>query len=336
MDRNPSKHKEYRKLSAPVARNFCVRNRLTYSHQVTSRCSIFPPMVQVDVFWAYGFGGSLAVAAAKPLRSVQTPLGSTYFVYTLLFLSLIWAPTGMLLLLRHPSWETMQAASSITAIPPFLVLGFGITNITQGMLGFWVGHRLTMQQRFGLAHLNWLAGYLGMFFILLYGWDGFGYDRFLYDRDMFGGVPWSPGAGLQPGAGPRFFVSSVAQTLYLDGVFLLPAFFALFVRWLRTDDPSAPSPFRLVASYLGAVFFGALPLAALMAMGTYAAAYVLRLIGIGATVAHVGGYLIGMPTVFALLWLSVLREGGPVQSLLCRAFGQREIAIRESRERASA
>lgn len=293
-------------------------------------------MVQVDVFWAYGFGGSLAVAAARPLRTEPKPLGSSYFVWTLLFLSLVWAPTGMLLLLRHPSWETMQAASSITSMPPWLVLGFGITNVTQGILGFWVGHRLTMQRRFGLAHLNWLAGYLGMFFILLYGWDGLGYDRFLYDRDMFSGVAWSPGAGLQTGAGPQFFLSSVAQTLYLDGLFLLPAFFALFVSWIRQGDDRAPGSASLVASYLGAVFFGAFPLAALLALGTYGAKLALLSAGLSASAAHLGGYLLGAPAVFALVWQLLLRDGGPVRGLLCRMFGNRDLSVLSESERASA
>ncbi len=293
-------------------------------------------MVQVDVFWAYGFGASLAVAAARPLRTEPRPLASPHFVFTLLFLSLVWAPTGMLLLLRHPSWETMQAASSITAIPPFLVLGFGITNVTQGILGFWVGHRLTTAGRFGLAHLNWLFGYLGMFFILLYGWDGLGYDRFLYDRDMFHGVAWSPGAGLQPGAGPRFLLSSVAGTLYLDGAFLLPAFFALFVRWIRSDVASAPSALRLVASYLAAVFFAALPLAAAMALGTYAAKQALVRLGLDEAAAHLGGYGIGIPVVFGLAWRVLLRQDGPMQALLCRAFGQKDETVTAQLQRAAA
>src|SRR3954469_17508410 len=128
-------------------------------------------MVQVDVFWAYGWGASLAAAAGPPLVKRERPLESRYFVATLLFLALVWAPTGLLLLLRHPSWETMQVADSFADLPPWLVLAFGITNITQGILGFWVASRLLAAGRTYAAHLNWLMGYFGMFFILLYGWD---------------------------------------------------------------------------------------------------------------------------------------------------------------------
>jgi hypothetical protein len=152
-------------------------------------------MVQVDVFWGYGWGAALAAAGGRKLVDEKKPLSSGFFVATLIFLSLFWAPTGMLLLLRHPSWETMQAAASFGSIPNLLVLGFGMTNVTQGILGFWVGLLLLRRGRDYLAQWSWILGYYGMFFILLYGWDGLGYDRFLYDRDMLPGSPaWAPGA----------------------------------------------------------------------------------------------------------------------------------------------
>ena len=113
-------------------------------------------MVQVDVFWAYGFGASLALAAGPQLTKLKSPCESKYFVWTILFLALIWAPTGMLLLLRHPSWETMQAAENFNGMNEFLVLGFGITNVTQGILGFWVGYKLLQKNKFYLANLNWM------------------------------------------------------------------------------------------------------------------------------------------------------------------------------------
>ncbi len=92
------------------------------------------------MFWAYGFGASLAMASGRQLAKLDQPFYSKYFVWTLLFLALIWAPTGMLLLLGHPSWETMQVAEDLQSIPAFLTLGFGISNVTQGILGFWTGY----------------------------------------------------------------------------------------------------------------------------------------------------------------------------------------------------
>jgi hypothetical protein len=105
-------------------------------------------MVQVDVFWAYGFGASLALAAGPKLAAVKKPLESRYMVWAVLFLALFWSPTGMLLLIRHPSWETMQAAENFYSMSEFLVLAFGITNVTQGVLGFWVGSRLVQAGKY--------------------------------------------------------------------------------------------------------------------------------------------------------------------------------------------
>lgn len=280
-------------------------------------------MVQVDIFWAYGLGGSLAAAAGPKLVREEKPYASSYFVKTVLFLALIWAPTGLLLLLRHPSWETMQAAPSLTAMPPFLVLAFGITNVTQGILGFAAGRWLMARGKPHLAHLNWLAGYIGMFFILLYGWDGLGYDRFLYDRDMFGGVAWSAGSGLH--AGPSFLISTVARTLYLDGVFLLPPLLYWFGKWTNEGSKGhSKSAVGAAVAYLGAVFFLALPTAALGAIATHFAD---RWLGplLPSQIGHVAAYVLGIPLGFGCANLLLLRSGAPGHALMRRFFAESEV-----------
>lgn len=285
-------------------------------------------MVQVDVFWAYGWGASLAAAAGRPLGRSEQPLASSFFVSTILFLSLIWAPTGMLLLLRHPSWETMQAASSLHSLSEWLILAFGITNVTQGILGFWVGQRLLHQGRDYLAQLNWIFGYFGMFFILLYGWDGLGYDRFLYDRDLLPGSPaWTAGAATAAGVLPalaRFLTSSVAKTLYLDGMYLLPPFFWLATRWRRAAVAASgsvpPSWLACITSYLGGVFVVGLGGAAVCALIVRGLAYLFGIKdqverGLGQApphlLAHVASYLVGLPLGLLLLLITVLRPRGP-------------------------
>lgn len=120
-------------------------------------------MVQVDVFWGYGFGASLALASGNQLAKTAEPFYTKYFVKTVLFLSLFWAPTGMLLLLKHPSWETMQVTDNFLSMSPWLVLSFGITNVTQGVLGFWIGQKLMAKGNYLYANLNWIFGYFGMF-----------------------------------------------------------------------------------------------------------------------------------------------------------------------------
>ncbi len=249
-------------------------------------------MVQVDVFWGYGFGASLAVASGVQLSGSKEPFYTKYFVQTVLFLALFWAPTGMLLLLRHPSWETMQAADTLQSIPPWLVIAFGITNITQGILGFWIGQKLMAKGHYYWANMNWLLGYFGMFFILLYGWDGLGYDRFLYDRDMHPGSPaWFPGAsGAQVNAWGSFvkhLCSSVAITLYEDGIWLLPPYFYLMYKWYRESAGKLNllpvSAVLLITIILALILIGTLGSAAITAIVVN---YTGSLLGVGNHVAR--------------------------------------------------
>lgn len=297
-------------------------------------------MVQVDVFWGYAWGASLAVACGRQLARRENPLDSQFWASTLIFLSLFWAPTGLLLLLRHPSWETMQAAQDLSDIPIWLILAFGITNITQGMLGFWVGLKLIKRGHELAAQLNWIAGYFGMFFILLYGWDGLGYDRFLYDRDLLAGSPaWTPGTATDNGtlAAITHFAlnfsttensASVITTLLTDGLWLIPPFIWLFVRWLQGDARAqgltAPGLGKIISSYLAGVFVIGLGGAALcaIAVATWA-----ELLGAGAVIWHEGFYapqnlglhLLAYPLGLACgltvcAWL--LRPGKPLHAIL--------------------
>ncbi|CBL44566.1 hypothetical protein HDN1F_09830 [gamma proteobacterium HdN1] len=289
------------------------------------------PMVQVDVFWAYGWGASLAVAGGKMLLAEKKPFESEFFVKTLLFLSLFWAPTGMLLLIRHPSWETMQVAENFSSMSEWLILAFGLTNITQGIVGFWVGLKLLEKGHHYLAHLNWLLGYFGMFFILLYGWDGLGYDRFLYDRDMLPGSPaWTAGAGTGGtvmgalSSLVTLLTSGVAITLYIDGLWLIPPFALLVCSWFRRNG-SELSYVSMVLKYIAGVFVLGFGSAAVSAV---CVAYTGEILGVANNIAraqglaeantamHILSYFIGLPLSFALLYALVFRPGMPGHRLL--------------------
>ncbi len=219
-------------------------------------------MVQVDVFWAYALGGSLAEAGGDKMLNQHDSVGNHYFAWTMIFLSVFWAPTGMYLLAQHPSWETMQVYDSISDIPPWLIVGFGLTNITQGILGYFTTRFLMKSNLTKFATLNWMLGYFLLFFVLIYGWDGTGIDRFLYDRDCFNGTAWTAGAGFQEGAGVYFLISSVAKTLYIEGAYLLIPYFLLVARWAQHNRQyGIPAILKLLMR----VFLMALPAAILCA-----------------------------------------------------------------------
>lgn len=294
-------------------------------------------MVQVDVFWAYAFGGSLGVASGIQLAKEAKPLYTEYFVKSLLFLALVWAPTGLLLLIKHPSWETMQVANNFQDIPPWIVLAFGFTNVTQGILGFIVSQRLMAKGKYYLASINALSGYFGMFFILLYGWDGLGYDRFLYDRDTLVGSPaWTPGA-----SGTSFniteFITSVTNflqsgvfvTLMIDAVILFPPFVIslIFIKqaYKGLGIKNEPSNISLIIYYAAVILIGTLASAAISALTVN---FVGSILGVGNHIArakgeipsntlqHVLSYFIGLPLSLIGMYYLLWKKGMPFYYLL--------------------
>jgi len=114
---------------------------------------------------------------------------------------------------------------------------FGITNITQGILGYWTGLKLIAARKYYYAVLNGIVGYFGMFFILIYGWDGLGYDRFYYCRDMIPGNPaWAPGEGMKNGivaATINYVTSGVGMILAIDGAYFAPPLIGLLHIWYK-------------------------------------------------------------------------------------------------------
>lgn len=202
-------------------------------------------MVQVDVFWSYGIGAGFAYAAQRQLREKPPTeenggwLANKYFNFNLLYLATIFAPSGLYLLWEFTNWETMQAGDK--SMPAWLVTLFAITNVTQGMLGFWVTHKLLAASKRYAALLQVFAGYFGMFFILVHGWDGKGYQRFFsQDRQEF--LNWTPEHILP------WFMSPVAITLGSMGVILIPLMVGPMTRWMTEAQRSALQDPREAAS----------------------------------------------------------------------------------------
>ncbi len=190
-------------------------------------------MVQVDVFWSYAMGAGFAAAASRQLidgAKLAAEQGrpdrlyeNRYFTTALVYLAALFVPSGIGLLWAFPSWETMHAGDR--DLSTWIVMLFAVTNVTQGMLGFWVTRKLLLAGKDFLAALQMVIGYFGMFFILVHGWDGTGYRRF-FSATKGDFVNWHFTDVF------RFLVSDVALTLYGMGLVLLPVMLGLMGRWL--------------------------------------------------------------------------------------------------------
>jgi hypothetical protein len=137
----------------------------------------------------------------------------------------------------------MHAAAGPGDLPGWLVAAFGLTNVTQGVLGYAVARRLW---RTGHRYLSWVQmplGYLAMFFVLVYGWDGTGYRRFFAPT----GAAWRSGVFDPTG----FLTSDVALTLYGMGVVLIPMLLWLQSGWWTADAGGRP---RIIALLLLTIF----------------------------------------------------------------------------------
>jgi hypothetical protein len=260
-------------------------------------------VVQVDVFWAYAIGAGCGAAAAAgeaageaaagggadPAAPARDLLDDRRLTATVLFLGCVFVPSGVWLLWRFTSWETMHAAAGPARVPGWLVAGFALTNLTQGILGYAVARGLWRRGHRYLAWLQMPLGYLAMFLLLAYGWDGTGYRRFLAPDDG----AWR--TGRLDAAG--FLGSDVALTLLGMAAVLVP-----LLLWMQSSWWGARR-WRTVALLLATIFG--------LALGTAVAATVLlTLLGPAA----------GVPATAALLVLA-LHPRGPAGALARRFPG---------------
>jgi hypothetical protein len=241
-------------------------------------------MVQVDIFWSYAIGAGFSLAAYRQLQqlgsgvsvnraktakrvadksarnriiSKPNPFENAYFIKSLLYLALLFAPSGIYLLWAFPSWETMHVFADKAAIPAWLVVIFAITNVTQGILGYWVTYKLTTLKKHYAAFLQPFIGYFLMFFILVNGWDNKGYQRFLSatGEDF---LRWDWSVGLS------WLKSDVALTLGVMGIIIIPVMLYWLSTWTKegytigenVDQERAArmSPLKLTALLLLMVF----------------------------------------------------------------------------------
>jgi hypothetical protein len=175
-------------------------------------------MVQVDVFWSYGLNAGLALAASRALKNEPTFWKNPAFTLSLLWTAIFFSPSGIYLLWNFPGWETMFVAENHLSIPAWLVCLFSVTNITQGVLGFWVTYHFIRKGNQKAARLQTIWAHLAMLFVLVVGWDGTGYKRFFYAGT---GAEWHSGVTYPIS---DFFSAPIFFTLLGMGVFLIPTY----------------------------------------------------------------------------------------------------------------
>ncbi len=233
----------------------------------------------------------------------EDAFNNEYFLKNLLFLSLLFVPSGAVLLWSNPSWETMQVGKYET-IPQWLVGIFSTTNVTQGLLGFYLTYRALMKGKYYQASMHTLLSYLGFFFILVNGWDNKGYQRF-FSRDRASFEDWRWG-NVVPWA-----FSDVSAILLTYGAAFLPLMYYWIIDWLLKGEDAekgreekelldrVPEAMKKLGEVNLAVFGGALG-------GAVAATVLVRRLGWGK----------GMAAWAALTGLSLSRVGfGPA---LCK------------------
>ncbi|CAA0137451.1 Uncharacterised protein [Mycolicibacterium vanbaalenii] len=264
-------------------------------------------MVQVDVFWSYAIGAGFAVAATRqiasagrhkdpsgPARNRWVRFSSPHRVVTLLYCAVLFAPSGIYLLWAFPDWETMQVATDHGSIPAWVVTLFVITNVTQGLLGYWVAERLILGGRRYAAFLQAGLGYFAMFFVLVHGWDGRGYQRFFSaDQETFQAWPANPTASEALDRVGSWLTSPVALTLAAMSVIVI------VLLWVMLDSlregyrlagvDRAPGALRLIITMLVAVF-GVCVVSAIIA----------------SVLIHLLGWFIGVLVAAGVIWFAVI------------------------------
>jgi hypothetical protein len=265
-------------------------------------------MVQVDIIWGYAFGATFAAGAARQLVNEDRPFNNKYYVHVLLFLSIFFAPSGLYLLWQFPHWETMQVAWTHSDLPAWLVVLFAITNVTQGILGYWIGYKLIKRKNnlYG-AHLNWIVSWILFWSLLVMGWDTTGWQRFLYDATVNNMLPWTPGTHL----GLSFFTSNVWFTLVVMGIVFFPMIYLPIARWIKDGaGPDATLQAQKKSKLVALLVIGTFGLTLAMAVISGLVVFLFR----DLTGSVLLGYLIGLP----LFWLAsvflLFRKGMPIHS----------------------
>lgn len=217
-------------------------------------------MIEIDTFFAFGVGAGFA-AFAGDLLKYQPWDTNQYFMYTLLFQSLIFAPSGIYLIWAFPGWETMYLFTSKDEMKPLLPTLFCFSNIFLCILGFYINQGLIKKGQGGQAHAVWFYSYIIMFTVV-----GFGYRRFLYSGT---GDEWSQDQENKNHAPIEdlifdFLWSNIFKTLVAMSAILFPALFGPQLKWFWRSGKKYSDQVKLwndfisywiVGLSLGSLFF---------------------------------------------------------------------------------
>ena len=130
-------------------------------------------MLQADLFWVFAMGAYFAAMAGDNLKKTDSMFVNKYFVFTLAFFSVIFAPGGAYLLWQFPEWGSMFVSDrSLHGIWACL---FVHANVSVGLLGFCVGYKVVTSTNDLAVHKYWTGAYSGLFATM-----SFCYDRSLY------------------------------------------------------------------------------------------------------------------------------------------------------------
>ena len=277
-------------------------------------------MVQIDIFWSYSFGATYALMASRqlkkaydddPTRADREQFHDRSFMYCLLFLSIAFVPSGVWLLWAFPDWETMQVATTHASIPAWFVTLFVMTNITQGILGYWLTRRNIVRGQNYAAYLHLAISNFLFYFVLFYGWDGTGIKRFL-SPNQAAFLNWNYDSVFAAEAWKAFITCPVPKVLFGFGVvmvipFLLFTCIPLVLESGKMEeaslglsiDPKSPKwrkqAVNTALGYFGAVFL----------CGVGAAA-------IASVCLHLLGSLAGAAVFIAVFYLAFLAKWGIV------------------------